>query len=80
MAAFAFGEIFAILFFGTFLPTDVEPLPPEQVLWAMPDDCELMAYQDFRGVDTAIDAQLEMLSRQTWIASNREIAEGISDH
>ena len=79
MAALAFGEIFAILFFGTFLPSDVEPLPPEQVLWAMPDDCELMAYQDFRGVSEAIDAQLELLSRQSWIASNREFAEGLSE-
>ena len=79
MAAFAFGEIFALLFFGTFLPNDIEPLPPEQVLWAMPDDCEVMAYQDFRGVSEAIDAQLETLSRQSWIASNREFAEGLNE-
>ncbi len=79
MAMYGIGELIAILLLGSFLPSDVEPLPPEQVLRAMPDDCEFMAFQDLRGVKETITTLIDELSRQSWVTSNPEFAEGLAE-
>lgn len=79
MAMYGIGELIAILLLGSFLPSDVEPLPPEQVLRAMPDDCEFMAFQDLRGVKETVTALIDELSRQSWVTSNPEFAEGLAE-
>jgi len=79
MAAMGMFEALWLLFFGAFLPNDMEPLPAEQVLWGMPADCELMLFTDLRGIDTTITEGMELLSRQPWVMSNADLAGALTE-
>lgn len=79
MAAFAFGELIALLFFSALIPSDIEPLPAESVMRAIPADCEVVMFQDLRGIDEAVSNIFDTLSRQSWVSGNPDIAEGLSE-
>jgi hypothetical protein len=76
---FGFTELLVMLLMGGMLPRDAEPLPAETVLLHLPDDCELIVFEDLRGIGEAIDSLLTDLSTQAWIVSNAELREGLDE-
>jgi hypothetical protein len=76
MAEMAFGQFLIMLLLGGLLPHDTEPMPADEVMLHMPADCEVMAFEDLRGVGDTIDTFMADLSTQAWIIANDEFREG----
>jgi hypothetical protein len=73
------GQLLMMLLLGGLMPSDTDPLPPEQVMLHMPGDCEVMAFEDLRGIGDAIDGLMTDLSTQAWIITNEELREGFQE-
>ena len=79
MSALSLEALLTLLFVGAFAPQDIEPLPPEEIAIGMPDTCEVAAFLDLRGGGTALEAFLDDLTRQSWIAGSPDIADELSE-
>ncbi len=79
MTAFGLAGIVMMVMLGAFAPSDVEPLPAEQVLWGMPADCEVMGFVDLRNAGPNLRNVVSTIAGQSWVTSNPEISGAITE-